>query len=131
LWGFQIVVFLCVFGFLASVYALERADQSAAALALGLGAAWLSTFSFGAGLAVWPIGLAMLLWQRRFSRLPARARFAVNTTTWIASAILAFAAYFHGYAHPGHHPDPTYFLSHPSEPGGARTRGRAGRLRLR
>jgi hypothetical protein len=115
LWGWQIVVFFCICGFLVSVYALERAHQSAAALALAIGAAWISSFSFGAGLAVWPIGLATLIWQRRFSPMPARSSFAVNTATWIGSAILAFAAYFYGYAHPGHHPDTTYFVSHPKQ----------------
>lgn len=60
LWGWQIPIFLSVFAFMVSVFWLDQAF-SARTVISAISAAIVSTFSFGAGLAVWPAGLFVIL----------------------------------------------------------------------
>ena len=103
LWGWQLQVPLAALGVVLSMVAIERGGGRG--LGLAIAGAVLASFSFAAGLAVWPAGLVLLTlrseeWNRRVRVL----------TVWCASALLVIAAYLHGYAKPAAHPDAAFVL---------------------
>lgn len=81
LWGWQLQIYLCVF-FAAAAFEVLARGRALPGLALALCATW----SFSAGLLVWPIGLA-LLW-------PARRKAALFGAAF-ALMLLAYAANYH------------------------------------
>ena len=66
LWANQVVIFMQVLFFLLAVYLLETGWRGGARFYLALLCGVISSFSFGNGLLVWPIGLAQLAGQRYF-----------------------------------------------------------------
>ncbi|MEZ0484050.1 hypothetical protein [Fibrella aquatica] len=75
---------------LASLYALSHRHQ----IGWAIGLAMIATLVSGNGFLVWPIGLVLLLAQRRFAVL----------TPWSIAAVLLIAVYFGDYVQPTTHP---------------------------
>lgn len=94
LWGWDVAWFLCSTAAIMSIYFLIRATGKYLYFFLGLAiaAGVISTFSFGWGQAVWPVGLLILLLQRQ-SRRP--------IVVWSAAALLSYAAYYFHFSHSG------------------------------
>lgn len=80
------------------------ARLSAPRIALMALAGLPASFSFANGLFYWPC-LAPLIALRRMEAAPAaRSRAVLATGLWLCFGALVWAAYFHGYVKPGHHP---------------------------
>ncbi|WP_224248618.1 hypothetical protein [Hyalangium gracile] len=108
-WGWQLQITLCVLCGVVSLRLLEGVRGLGARWAGAAAAAFVATFSFGSGLALWPVGLIALLWQgRREGRTPWRA-----VLGWVLAAALAYGLFAWGFQRPGHHPEPQAFLKKP------------------
>jgi hypothetical protein len=105
LWGWQITLCSCVFFLVAGLCALIRA-RSLSFLLLAVAVGACASLSFSNGLLIWPLGLLLLLGERR--RLPARA-----LVVWAIAGAGVFAAYFVNYAKPAGHPTLMYMAFHP------------------
>jgi len=91
LWGWQLQIFLCVAAALAAIVLLYRGGWAGfigAALA-----AFVATFSFGSGMAVWPAGLVVLLC------VPWRGMTAMRVA-WVVAGAVCIAAYLCGFERP-------------------------------
>ena len=83
---FQVVMFAAGAGVALTL-------RSRVGLALGTACAILATFTLAHGLVVWPLGVLTLWYQRRWRALG----------PWLAVALLAVTAFFHGFElNPGH-----------------------------
>jgi len=81
--------------FLASLsFYVLTTKQSGAGLAAAIVSAVLSVFTFANGLAVFPVGLILLVAQRR----------GRDAAIWAVCGAVIIAFYFHGFVKPGHHP---------------------------
>jgi hypothetical protein len=69
----------------------------------GLLFAILATFTQGNGMFVFPVGLGILLYQRRYKALPA----------WVLATLMCLLFYFNDYIQPAQHPSITEALYHP------------------
>jgi hypothetical protein len=77
---------------IASLAALTRGSWGMWAVAVAFGL--LATFTLAHGNVVWPVGIALLVYQRRWNHL----------TGWCACATVALAGFLHGFEfNPGHH----------------------------
>ncbi|HVS16534.1 MAG TPA: hypothetical protein VMV46_21675 [Thermoanaerobaculia bacterium] len=92
-WGYQLVVFTCCATSLWTVVLLTGRRLGPGLLAAAVAAGWIATFSFAAGLAVWPVGVLALL-----RRSPPPWRLFVG---WCAAAALAVLAFLWGHPGPG------------------------------
>jgi hypothetical protein len=109
IWGWQFQITLCVLCCVISLRLLEPVRDLGARQAGAIAAAFVGTFSFGSGIAIWPIGLVMLLWQgRREGRIPWRA-----VAGWGLAAVLVLALYAWDFHRPAQHPSPLLFLNAP------------------
>ncbi len=99
LFGFQTCFGLLAAGTVLAFCMLHRArkiDRFVLTAAVG---AFVASFSLGAGLLIWPVGLAQLLLQRwcgRPGERPGLGAFAF----WTAAGTLTWAGYFFGYHQP-------------------------------
>lgn len=91
LWGWQVQIFLSVFAFMVSAYWLDQAF-SARTVISAISAAIVSTFSFGAGLAVWPAGL-LLIASRALQRENRRSMVKAMGL-WCLAGSITGAVYF-------------------------------------
>jgi hypothetical protein len=108
-WGWQIQITLCALCAVISLLLLDGARQLGARFAGAAAAAFVATFSFGSGIALWPAGLLALLWQgRREGRTSWRV-----VIGWIVVAALSLALYAWNYHSNPDHPDPKTFLKIP------------------
>lgn len=107
LWGFQICIFLCVFGFLLSLYMLNKSENLDYFLFFSLVGAIISTFSFTNGFLVWIIGLLYIIIIKK-----ERNKMA---TAWILSFIAVCIFFFYGWVRPSQTPSVSYILIHPIE----------------
>jgi hypothetical protein len=94
----------------ASFFLLERSKSMDVWFALGLVSAILASFSFLAGLAVWPVGL----FQMAISRVRNGLR---QIIVWSITSIGVFILYFWGYVKPAIVPPLDYAFTHPLEGG--------------
>ncbi len=87
LWGLVgLQVYVCTFGFVASIYLLTKAGRPAFFGAVC--AAVVSTFSFANGLLVWPVGLLFIIMARpRRDILP--------ICLWAVTGAVVWAMYLH------------------------------------
>jgi hypothetical protein len=86
LWAFQFAWYLIVFFLITTIYCLQR-RWFVAALTLAV----LASFSSFQGLALWPVGAVMLLWQsRRWDRW---------MLIWGGAAVATAAGYFWHYSY--------------------------------
>lgn len=113
LWGFQVTWFMVILFSVLSLYLLSTGTRPGWRLWLAIISAVVCSFSSAQGLLVWPIGLIQILltmWPQRkeFKRL-----YIKILSVWCLTGILAYIAYFVGYAKPPYHPDLFYFLSNP------------------
>lgn len=93
LWGWQMQIFMCcLFAMIAMVFAARRERHTLFALC-AIPFAVVATFSFAAGLAIWPVGLAIFLHNRK-DALPA-------ILLWCVSGIVAAGLYLWGFEMPG------------------------------
>ena len=104
LWGWQIQIYLCVLGFIFSVYMLERAEKIDAKFLLAIFGGILSTFSFVNGLLVWPTGLIFLYTTKANKRLKG---------FWLIFSISIYYLYFYNWVRPQYHPSPYYIIENP------------------
>ncbi|MHC1686271.1 MAG: hypothetical protein AB9879_00880 [Methanothrix sp.] len=91
LWGFQIQVYLAVFGFVVGIFFLSNSKKIDEYFVLAAFSCILATFSFANGLASWPAGLLFIL----ISRKGKRAAFA-----WSLIGLSAVVIYFFNWTKP-------------------------------
>ncbi len=96
LFGTGLGAFLCVLGFVASIYFLDRINLLDYKIVLAIAFAFFSSFSLGNGLLVWPVGAIFILISGIKDKFKAFA-------LWSASAIVAVFAYFYKWALPSGH----------------------------
>jgi len=99
-------IYLMIFGVVAAFSLLERSRNIDIWFALGLLSAILASFSFFAGLAVWPVGLFQIVISKRRSGLR-------QITLWSVVSIGVLISYFWGYVKPGISPPIDYIFTHP------------------
>ena len=99
-------IYMMIFGVVAAFSLLERSRNIDIWFALGLLSASLASFSFFAGLAVWPVGLFQIVVSKRRSGLR-------QITLWSAVSIGVLISYFWGYVKPGNAPPLDYIFTHP------------------
>ena len=100
LWGWQIQIYLCVLGFVASICMLEKVKKNDNNFLLAVFFGIVSSFSFVNGLFVWPIGLTYLILAKKI-----REKFSF---AWALTGILIWGIYFYNWKVPQ---NPPYFFS--------------------
>ncbi|MCJ7446018.1 MAG: hypothetical protein MUO26_16110 [Methanotrichaceae archaeon] len=106
LFGIFLTSSLMLLGFLGAVYLLDASNGLDKKFVTSLAAAIIASFSFIAGLTVWPVCLIQLALQesdRKSHRL----------VIWAITAGITFGIYFYGYQKPGQIPPPVESLQHP------------------
>jgi hypothetical protein len=103
LWGLQMEWFLSNLAAVGALWALTvTVDRSPRrGLLIGAGCALVATFSFGQGLLLWPVGLALLILRRRPWR------------TWAVLSVATPVVYFANWHEVAGHPSRSLFLEHP------------------
>lgn len=106
LWGLGIIWFLCATTSIATLYFITRMGnkRSNLLLTLAVASAVISTYAFGWGQAIWPIGLLLLLAQKQHKKV---------LIIWSVSAIIAFAGYYFNFDYNGPPLPVLGFLHHP------------------
>jgi hypothetical protein len=88
-WGWQVAVFICLFGVALTILALTRARLGWQHLLLALPAAALACFSFATAIALFPTALMLIALRRDCSLV----RRGVMSLPWVAASILALLPY--------------------------------------
>jgi hypothetical protein len=109
---------ISVFSFVATIYLLDHLDDKANwKLFLAILTGICSSFAFGNGLLVWPLG-ALLLILKRLPKYAYRAA-AMPITIWLVAAIITIILFMSSYqVHLGHNPNAltwNLWLHHPLE----------------
>jgi hypothetical protein len=94
--GFQTAVGLMVAGTVAAFCLLGTARGAGSRIWCAAGAAFVATFSFGAGVFLWPIGLLQLAIRQAFEApadKPGRSAMGI----WTTAGVLIWILYFYGY----------------------------------
>ena len=110
LWGWQITMFMCVLGFVSSIYFLGKAEKPVN-LIIALLCGIVSTFSFFTGLLVWPTGLVVTLLSGGKARTSVAA-------TWLVAGLFSAAVYFFGWQRQPFLPPILFGLEHPTDAAG-------------
>lgn len=92
-WGLHVMIAMTTFFLVAIVWLLGSPAPGARRLVLAGVAGVLASYSFGAGIVAWPVGLVMLVSSRAWST---RRRGAV-AVLWSGAAVLTMVVYFAGY----------------------------------
>ena len=108
LWAITFQIYLMMFCVVAAFFLLERSKSIDTWFALGLVSAILASFSFFAGLAIWPVGLFQMAISKERSGLR-------QITLWSVTSIGIFISYFWGYIKPAIVPPLDYAFTHPIE----------------
>ena len=97
LYGWNFMIFMCFFCFVAAMYLLEQANHIGIKFIGAAFAGIVASFTFASGLFTWPIGVVCIVWKRY--RRPARVTNTPNSilAAWIAIGGLIFVFYFHDY----------------------------------
>jgi hypothetical protein len=106
LWAITSQIYLMIFGVVASFSLLDRSKDVDIWFTLSLLSAILASFSFFAGLAVWPVGLFQIIITKR------RNGFR-QITSWGVVSVGVLITYFWGWVRPAYHPSLDYIFSHP------------------
>lgn len=115
LWAHQLSFFLQNTFALLSIVFLTVGIPSASKVILAALCAALSTYSSGAGLVLWPLGLVSLL-ILNIDRVFIPTRQGRKTLLiWICAAFSVLLAYFWSYKKPSYHPELCHALYHPLE----------------
>jgi len=108
LWAITSQIYLMIFGAVAALALLERSRDLDSWFVLSLICASLASFSFLAGLAVWPVGFFQLVISKWRSALR-------QLTLWGIASVGIFISYFWGWVKPAYHPPLMYAIAHPIE----------------
>lgn len=93
MWGWQITVLLCAFASTLAAY-LTANGATGGRLAGAVGCAVVATYSFAAGLLVWPAHVAGI-W------IAGGPRRAARLAIWIGAAAITWATFFYDFQRPG------------------------------
>ena len=105
LWGWQMQIFMAVFGAVAAVWAIERWPGAGKGLLVAIAAALLSSYSFSSGLCTWVIVVPLLL-------APGRRRWS-HVVIWALACAVTVGLYLHNYVKPAEHPRLSLFIENP------------------
>ncbi len=105
LWGWQLQVPMAALGVVVALAALERGGGRW--LWVGILGGVLASFSFAAGLGVWPAGLIVLL-----AETGGGSRRLRSASVWAGAAALVLVAYFRGWSRPAGHPSAGFVWEH-------------------
>jgi hypothetical protein len=105
LWGWQIQIYLCVLGFVASIYFLEKTTKMGMNIFLAVFSASVASFSFINGLIVWPSGFVYLCLTKKV-----REKFSL---IWVLMGVLVLGIYLFSWIKPSHHPSLFYIIKNP------------------
>jgi hypothetical protein len=108
LWAVTFQIYLMIFCVVVAFLLLERSRNMDIWFALGLLSASLASFSFFAGLAVWPVGLFQIIISKRRNGLR-------QITLWSVVSIGILISYFWGYIKPAICPPLDYVFTHPMD----------------
>jgi hypothetical protein len=104
LWGFQLQVYLCVLGFLISVYMLEKSDKLGFKFFLAAFGGVFASYSFANGLAAWPAGLFFILFSNKGKKM---------ALVWSLIGLLAAGLFFYHWEKPQGHPSTLFIIEQP------------------
>lgn len=104
LWGFQLQIYLCVIGFVSSIYMLDKSNKLDANFLLAAGGGVLASYSFVNGLAAWPSGLIFILLSGKDKRM---------AVVWSFIGLLTTAIYFIHWTKPAGNPSTFLIIEHP------------------
>ena len=105
LWGWQAQIFMAALALVVGMAALEREGWRWFAVALC--AAVVSSFSFSAGLAVWPAGFLVVALEG----IRPRAQ-RLRLGAWAVGGLVVVVLYLRGFFKPPGHPDTAFALRH-------------------
>ncbi|MDH5780084.1 MAG: hypothetical protein OEZ29_05770 [Candidatus Bathyarchaeota archaeon] len=106
LWAITNQIYLMILGVVATFFLLEISKKTDIWFVLCILGSILASFSFLAGLAVWPIGLLQIVISERRKMLQ-------DAALWCSASATVFISYFWGYVKPAHHPSLSYVLTEP------------------
>ncbi|HVS65475.1 MAG TPA: hypothetical protein VMT85_18455 [Thermoanaerobaculia bacterium] len=96
-WGWQVAVFLCVASAVAAIVMLAEGEElTRRRLALAALLGLVSSFSYGAGLMVWPAGAVVLATRVDRSSAPQSFGLGIRLGPWLAIGAAALTAYYLG-----------------------------------
>ncbi|MFN0061420.1 MAG: hypothetical protein ACKVPX_02720 [Myxococcaceae bacterium] len=101
-WGWQIQIFMCQFFAVVACLALAT-HRRWTALGIAVVASIAASYSFAAGLGLWPVGIACLVAYRSWRQL----------AVWLLASAAVLTSYFVSYVKPGGHPSIWAFLEQP------------------
>ena len=106
LWGWQIQIYLCVFGFVFLISMLEKSEKIDFKFLLAILGGILSSFSFINGLLVWPTGFLFIILSKTKNK-------KYLGTTWALIGIAVWCTYFYNWVKPSYHPSILYLIGQP------------------
>lgn len=106
LWGWQNQIYLCVFGFVFSIYLLEKSEKIDCKFLLAIFGGILSSFSFVNGLLVWPTGFLFIILSKTKNK-------NYLGTAWALVGIAVLCTYLYKWVKPSHHPSILYIIEQP------------------
>jgi hypothetical protein len=104
-WGYELSISLCIFGFFAALYCLDKCEDLDKWLIFALLGGILSTFSFFNGLLVWPIGFIFICLTKK-----SKVKILI---VWSLFALLSYGVFFYNWVYPSHHPSMFYMFQNP------------------
>lgn len=107
-WGWQIQIFLNIFAFIFSIWALSKWPGSWFGLILAILGAITATYSFSNGILIWIIVLFWILLANTHKKL-------IFILIWLFAASGIIISYIYQYEKPSHHPSLLNFLENPLE----------------
>lgn len=111
LWGFQLVVFMCVCAIVAGIILLSNMGSKRLWFLAALFSGIIATYSFANGMLYWPIGFLVLM----FSPVNGRRTKNKYMLVWVLTAAATVLLYFYGYHKPEHHPSLWVIYEYPLE----------------
>jgi ABC-2 type transport system permease protein len=94
--GFQTSMGLMVAGTVLAFYLLGKARGAGFRIWCAAAVAFVAAFSYGASLALWPIGLIQLLLRQAYA-VPSEKPRRIAIGIWTIAGVLTGVLYFHGY----------------------------------
>jgi hypothetical protein len=102
--GFQLQVYLCVLGVIASLFFISRSRNIDMSFIMAILFGVLATFSFFNGLLVWPIVFVYLMINKKFKQ----------SIIWAFFLVASYVVYFYGWAYTTGGPSMSYLLYNPA-----------------
>jgi hypothetical protein len=102
--GFQLQVYLCVLGVIASLFFIWRSRNIDLNFIMAIFFGVIATFSFFNGLLVWPIVFVYLMVNKKFKQ----------SIIWAFFSVASYIVYFYGWAQTTGGPSMSYSLYNPA-----------------